>query len=175
MATVEQIRNRIEEMAKASGPAVSNIAKVKSVNQDKAICILEDEDGQEIIDVRLRPVLTGKKSFIQIPKIGTYVLTIRVEDDDHWMVIACDEIEKVEIYIDELKFELETAGVRITNKGENLKTVLNEFQDKFGELCNEVSKIVVSIGVTPNVPVITKIKQDVVVINKDKLNKILIQ
>lgn len=173
--TPEQLRNRIEEMAKASGPAVSNIAKVKSVDEDKAICILEDEDGQEIPDVRLRPVLNGKKSFIQIPKVGTYVLAVRIEDDEDWMVIACDEFTKVKIQIDELKFELETGGVRITNKGENLKTVLNEFQDKFGELCTEVSKIVVSIGITPNVPVITQIKQDVIMTNKNKLNKILIE
>ena len=172
--TPEQIRNRLEEMAKAHGPTVSNIAKVKSVNETKATCILEDEDGQEIQDVRLRPVLNGKKSFIQIPKVGTFVLAIRIEDDDDWMVIACDEFTKVKIQIGELKFELETEGVRITNKGENLKTVLNEFQDKFGELCEEVSKIVVSIGVTPNVPVIMQIKQEVEVTNKNKLNKILI-
>ena len=44
MATPAEIRARLEEMAKEHGPAVSNIAKVKSVNENKATCVLEDED-----------------------------------------------------------------------------------------------------------------------------------
>ena len=95
MPTPEQIRAALKEMAKNDGPAVSNIAKVKSVDETKATCVLVDEDGQEIFDVRLRPVLTGNKSFILVPKVGSYVLAVRVEDDEDWMVIASDEIDKV--------------------------------------------------------------------------------
>ncbi|KFF26806.1 hypothetical protein [Chryseobacterium vrystaatense] len=94
MATPEYIREGLRQIASSHAPAVSNIAQVKFVDEEKAICILIDEDGQEYLDVRLRPVLTGNKSFIQIPTIGSYVLAVRVEDDDDWMVIACDEVEK---------------------------------------------------------------------------------
>jgi len=94
MATEEQIRASLADLAKRFGPAVSNIAVVQSVDEGKATCVLIDEDEQEYIDVRLRPVLTGKKSFLQIPKVGTQVLAIRIEDDEDWMVIACDEVEK---------------------------------------------------------------------------------
>lgn len=94
MATPEQLRQGFQELAKMYGPQVSNIAVVKSVDEKNATCILIDEDEQEYLDVRLRPVLTENQSFIQIPKIGSYVLTIRIEDDNDWMVIACDEVEK---------------------------------------------------------------------------------
>ena len=94
MATEEQIRNGLQELAKRFGPQVSNIATVKSVNENEATCVLIDEDGQEYVDVRLRPVLTGKQSFLQIPKVGTQVLAVRIEDDDAWMILAHDETEK---------------------------------------------------------------------------------
>lgn len=94
MATEEQIRKGLQELASRFGPQVSNIAKIKSVDEGKGTCVLIDEDDQEYVDVRLRPVLTGKESFIQVPKIGTQVLAIRIEDDDAWMVMAHDETEK---------------------------------------------------------------------------------
>lgn len=94
MATYEQLYARFQEIAKQFGPAVSNLATVKSVDEDNATCVLVDEDGQEYLDVRLRPVLSGKQSFLQIPKIGSFVLAVRIEDDDDWMVIAQDESEK---------------------------------------------------------------------------------
>ena len=67
---------------------------MKSVDEENATCVLVDEDEQEFLDVRLRPVLTGKQSFLQIPKIGSFVLAVRIEDDDDWMVIAQDETDK---------------------------------------------------------------------------------
>lgn len=94
MATEEQIREGFQKLAQKFGPAVSNIAVVKSVDEEKATCVLIDEDDQEYLDVRLRPVLNGKQSFLQVPKVGTYVLAIRIEDDDDWMIIAQDETEK---------------------------------------------------------------------------------
>lgn len=94
MATEEQIREGFQKLAQKFGPAVSNIAIVKSVDEAKATCVLIDEDEQEYLDVRLRPVLNGKQSFLQVPTVGTYVLAIRIEDDDDWMIIAQDETEK---------------------------------------------------------------------------------
>lgn len=94
MATPEQIRKGLQDLAARFGPQVSNIAIVKSVDEDKATCVLIDEDGQEYVDVRLRPVLTGNQSFLQIPKTGTQVLAVRIEDDDAWMIVAHDETDK---------------------------------------------------------------------------------
>ena len=124
MATPEQIREAFKNMAKLHGPAVSNIAKVKSVDEEKAICVLVDEDGQEFFDVRLRPVLSGKKSFILVPKIGTYVLAVRVEDDDDWMVIAADEVTKVGYYIGDTIIEIDASGFLLQKENETLKKIM---------------------------------------------------
>lgn len=124
MTTPEQIREGLKEMAKSHGPSVSNIAKVKSVDEAKATCVLIDEDEQEFFDVRLRPVLSGKKSFILVPKVGSYVLAIRVEDDDDWMVIAADEIEKTGYYIDNVIIEIDATGFLLQKENETLKKIM---------------------------------------------------
>ena len=124
MATAAQIREAFEKMAKEGGPAVSNIAKVKSVDETKATCVLIDEDGQEFFNVRLRPVLTGNKSFILVPKVGSYVLAVRVEDDEDWMVIAADEIEKIGYYIGDTIFEIDSTGFSFKKENESLKKLM---------------------------------------------------
>ncbi|WP_298307282.1 hypothetical protein [Flavobacterium sp.] len=122
--TPEQIRLKLEEMAKNNGPAVSNIAKVKSVNIQNSTCILVDEDGQEIFNVRLKPILNNNKSFVLIPKIGTNVLALRIEDDDDWMVIAADEIEKIGYYINDVLFEIDQTGFLLKKENETLKKIM---------------------------------------------------
>jgi hypothetical protein len=124
MPTPEQIREAFEQMAKMNGPAVSNIAKVKSVDETNATCVLVDEDEQEYLDVRLRPVLTGNKSFILVPKVGSQVLAVRVEDDDDWMVIAADEIEKIGYYIGNTVFEIDAIGFLLKKENETLKKIM---------------------------------------------------
>jgi len=123
-ATAEQIREGLKEMAKQHGPAVSNIAQVKSVDETNATCTLVDEDGQEYFEVRLRPVLSGNKGMILVPKVGTYVLAIRVEDDDDWMVVAADEITKVGYYVGTTIIEL-TDKVHIEANGQNMATLID--------------------------------------------------
>lgn len=124
MATPEQIREGLQKMAKDNGPAVSNIAKIKSVDETKAVCVLVDEDGQEFFDVRLRPVLSDKKSFILVPKVGSYVLAVRVEDDDDWMVIAADEVTKVGYYIGNTIIEIDATGFLLQKENETLKKIM---------------------------------------------------
>ncbi|WP_163401406.1 hypothetical protein [Flavobacterium fluviatile] len=127
MSTFEQIREGFKNIAKDHGPAVSNIAKVKSVDESTAMCVLEDEDGQEILDVRLRPVLSDKKSFILVPKVGSYVLAVRVEDDDDWMIIAADEVTKVGYYIGNTIIEIDAAGFLFQKESETLKKIMVDF------------------------------------------------
>jgi hypothetical protein len=152
MPTPEQIRKKLEEMAKSHGPAVSNIAKVKTVDESKATCVLVDEDDQEIFDVRLHPVLSGNKSFLQIPKIGSYVLSIRVEDDDDWMVIACDEVDKVVWYVGETMLEL-TDKVSIQAGGQNLADLIDE-------LFTAIDNMVFTTNAGPTINLVNKVEFD---------------
>lgn len=128
MATPEQIRERLEDMAKKHGPQVTNIAKVLSVDEDKGTCILIDEDNLEINNVRLRPVVNENKSKLEIPELGSYVAAVRVEDTEEWMVIACDKFQKVVYTVGTITFEL-SDKVKIECGGESLATLFDEFFD----------------------------------------------
>ncbi|MGZ9736807.1 hypothetical protein [Flavobacterium sp. GNP002] len=150
MATAEQIREGFKAMAKSDGPAVSNIAKVKSVDETKATCVLIDEDGQEFFDVRLRPVLTGNKSFILVPKVSSYVLAVRVEDDEDWMVIAADEIEKIGYYIGNTIFEL-TDKVHVEAGGENLASLIDD-------LFTAIGNMVFTTNVGPTIKLVNEVE-----------------
>lgn len=99
MATEAEIRQRLQEMAGSYAPDVSNIAQVKSVNEEECTCTLVDDDGQEFFEVRLRPVTGKNKSLLQIPKEGSFVLAVRIESSEEWMVVACDEVEKVQLIV----------------------------------------------------------------------------
>lgn len=124
MATWEEVRAGFKKMAKEHGPAVTNIAKVKSVDEIKATCVLEDEDGQEIFDVRLRPVLTNNKSILIVPKVGSFVLAVRIEDDEDWMVIGYDEITKIGYYLNDVEIEFKEK-VHIQANGQNLASLID--------------------------------------------------
>ena len=56
---------------------------------------------------------------------------------------------------------IDKLGYRIDRADENLKQVLTEFQDEVGKICDELNRVVVSVGVTPNVPAITTIKTNI--------------
>lgn len=162
MATNEQIREAFEAMAKNSGPAVSNIAKVKSVDETKATCVLIDEDELEIFDVRLRPVVSDNKSFILVPKVGSFVLAIRVEDDDDWMVIASDEVTKVGYYVNNTIVEL-TDKVHIEANGESLADLMND-------LFAAIGNMVFTTNAGPTIKLINKPEFQAL---KTKFNKLL--
>lgn len=122
MATVEQLRNGFENWLKA--PMVTNIARVKSVNENEGTCILIDEDDQEYLEVRLKPVLSDNISFVQIPKIGTFVLAVRIEDDEDWMIIASDEVDKFLWKVGDTKLEL-SDKILIEAGNQNLLTLMD--------------------------------------------------
>jgi len=123
--TPEQARLRLEEIAKGHAPPVTNIAKVKSVDVDAGVCVLIDEDDQEIFDVRLRPVVSNNKSFLAIPKVNSYVMAVRIEDSEDWMLIACDEVEKYVFTVGSTVFELSNK-VHIESGGESLATLMDD-------------------------------------------------
>lgn len=86
-------------MAGSSAPDVSYLARVESVDIEECTCTLVDDGGQEFFDVRLRPVTGANKSLLQIPRQGSFVLAVRIESTEEWMVVACDEVEKVHLIV----------------------------------------------------------------------------
>ena len=122
MDIAEQIRNRLSEIAGQHGPLHSILATVVSVDENELTCVLQDDDI-EINDVRLSPVINSKQSVTIIPKVGSWVLAVRIENDAEWMIMAADEIDKYRVTVGDLVFEMDGEKFLIKKGNENLKKI----------------------------------------------------
>lgn len=132
MGRHEEIRNSIRRLAEAVGPVPTMLARVKSVDKENAVVVLEESlpDGSaiDVFDVRLRPVINGKQAVLMIPKTGSFVLCARIENTEDWMVVGVDEVDSMLFQVGESmlvidqQFELKNASV-------NIKEILNGLCD----------------------------------------------
>ncbi|WP_442265875.1 hypothetical protein ACSIGC_16495 [Tenacibaculum sp. ZS6-P6] len=168
------------------------IATVTKVDKETKTIEVIDTDGFDFDDVRLTSVIDDTNKVVQYPKEETTVLVSRIGNDDNTLFVsAISEVESIEGTIEDTHFLINKDGY-IIEKGEDnvhfnitddgylikkgnvrLKDIINEIQNQIGSLCDEVNKIVVSVGVTPNVAAITQIKTAVTSTLNTKLDKIL--
>ncbi len=148
-------------------------AIVTEVNND--VCTVKiDKGNQEIFKCSLNAVLSNNSDkMIFYPTVGSSVVIGIYESKREAVILSFSDVEKVYFKKGTTELEADKDGYKVDRDGENLKKVLNDWQAEFGKLCDEVSKIVVNIGTSPNVPVIQQIKQKVDGTIKNRLNKIL--
>lgn len=121
----QQIRERLRALAALEGPLQTLLATVESVNLEEYTCVLNDE-GIIIHDVRLRPVINNKESITLVPKVGSWVMAIRIEDDADWMVMAVDEIERYRIVSGDMLFEMNAGKFMVQSGAENLGKCIDD-------------------------------------------------
>lgn len=146
--------------------------RVIAVEAEHCHVVLEDK-GEDVWECTYNSLLENENDkLVLYPKLGSMV-TIGFINRESAVIVSVSDVEKV--YFKQGKSEMifDQGGFEFNRDGENLKKVLNEFQTNFGKLCDELAKVVVSVGVTPDVPAIQAIKQAVVQTNKTALNKIL--
>ena len=119
-------------------------------------------------------VLLGLGSFYRKPKVGTSCLIGVIENQEPiTFLLDCEEMDEA-IYISgESSWTMNTSGFIINQSNENLYKVLSDFICQFGKLADEINKIKVAIGTSPDTPTILKIKQEVTEKIKQRLNTIL--
>lgn len=86
----------------------SLLAEVTEVDEDQCTCNV-NHDGADVYDVRLSPIIQAK-SFIQIPKIGSHVLCVKIEGSEEWAMIGCSEIQKILINVGGKKLTVDENG-----------------------------------------------------------------
>jgi hypothetical protein len=121
----EQIRRSLQDLAHRFGPMSTLLGEVVSVDEDELTCELV-ADEIEIYDVRLRPVINGNESVTIFPTVGSWVLALRIENDEDWMVIATDTIDKYRITTGTQVFEMDGSKFLIKNAGDDLKTMMDD-------------------------------------------------
>lgn len=97
MPNEKEIREGLAKLAGKYGPQDSNIAKVKSVDESSNTCTLIDDDGLEIYNVRLLPIVSENQSIVMIPETNSLVLAIRIENTEQWMVLSSTKIKKIQV------------------------------------------------------------------------------
>ena len=141
----EQIREKLRRIASEGGPRVTLLAQVKSVDVDELTCVLydelEDDETFDYNDVRLSHVLDGKNSILLIPKVDTWVLAVRIEDDEEWCVISVEEVESIlitaagfTIYMDEEGIQLNGNSLGGLIKIEELVSKINTIEGSINDL-----------------------------------------
>ena len=171
MDKLTKIQNALKEIVGAN-PNLPITATVKSVEGDH--CTVTLKSGLDISSVKLKATIDGDGYLLVIPKVNSKVVVLSLSGTlDNVSVIKVNEVERVELVIDNTNFKIDSQGYEINQGNENLKTVLNDYITQFGKLCDEVNKVVVSIGVTPNVALITQIKNEVTQNINQRLNTIL--
>lgn len=112
-------------MAGKDGPVQTLLAIVESVDVDEYTCVLNDDDIL-IYDVRLRPVINENESLTLVPKVGSWVLAIRIEDDEEWMVIAVDEVDRYRIVVGNMLFQMKDGKFMVSSGAESLGKLIDE-------------------------------------------------
>lgn len=126
-------------------------------------------------DLDYYDVLLGLGSFFRKPRQGTKCVIAKLENSNGTILIDAEEFDQAIFTSQDTNFIIKQTGFIVKVGNESLKEVLNDWQAEFGKLADEINKIEVSIGVTPNVPAITEIKNKVTTAIKNRLNTILIE
>lgn len=140
----QQIRDGIKNLAKSalSSSIVTMLGQVVSVDEAEMTCVVKDYEGNEIEDIRLRPVINGKESMTLFPKVDGWALIIKIEEEDDWMLIGADEIDKIRIKVGTSEFEIQN-GFLIKRADETLKKI-------FDDLFTAIEQLTVNTNVGPS-------------------------
>lgn len=151
MSRQEQIREALRKFAAKHGPLQTILATVTSVDAAALTCAV-DNDGTPMYDVQLRPVINGNESVTLFPTVGSYVLIARIEDDENWTVIQCDEIDRMRTVIGTMVFEMDGNKFKMVSGALSLHDILTD-------LVTEVIAIYAPKNVANLVAIKTKINQ----------------
>jgi len=141
----EEIRKALADHAMKFGPAATMLATVVAVDPSTFTCTLVDADDDfEYPGIRLRPVLDGNEALTLFPKVGTWALAVRIEDEEHeWMVMAMGEVDKWRLKIGATIIEQDATGLLVQKGSDTLKQVLTL-------IIEAMQKIIVLQGTNPD-------------------------
>jgi hypothetical protein len=124
MTGSQQIRDAIRRMAGLEGPPPTLLATVTAVDEPGETCTVKDE-LELSYTIRLHPTIGTGECVTILPAVGSLVLAVRVESEDNWMLLACDNAEKVKMQVGDTTVELKD-GVLISRNGDGLKEIISD-------------------------------------------------
>lgn len=128
-----KLRTALKQMFDTGSEVVT--AVVTAIDEDTCTCSAT-VDELEITDVQLRAVIDDKKGFVIFPKVGSTILVQKLGDKEEFFVTMFSEID----------------GVLIQKDEDTLQLIIADLADQLKAVSAELQKVVVAIGVTPDVP-----------------------
>lgn len=131
--TSEELRTLLRKFIGVDKPTM--LATVTKVDKQKRTCTVGD-DGVEYFDVRLCPTTGGDNGIVMYPKIGAFILVVKVESSEDWAMVSATEYDSIEMKIDSL----------IANDGKNGGLVnINDLQNNLDKLRDFVKDLATNI------------------------------
>lgn len=135
-----KIRQSLKDLL-ATGEFVFPVT-VKSVDEDTCTIDVVTAEGMDIFEVKLRAVKSEKYGCIIFPKVNTTVQICQINNDNDYLMLHADEVEKIYWKIQDTTKEVTKDGF-IYNGGQNDGMVkVKELTQKINALENKVNQII---------------------------------
>jgi len=154
---LDEFSQLMRKSAKKQVPIQTEWCIVSKVNWDEKTMVAKSV----INDLEYFDILLGLGAIYKKPKLNTKVLIGIIANTTACFLISCEAFEEIIIISAKSTFVIKEEGFIVQQDSENLGKIISDYHKEFGKLCDEVNKIVVSVGVTPNVAAIALIKQKV--------------
>jgi len=143
MTDAEKIKNHLKELGKVQ--AATFPAIVTDVNEAERTITVKDSYGIEYPDVRLKASIKSSDDVIIFPKKDSNVIVAIIGGDEgSLLIIAMDEVGKIEGKIGSITFKVDKNGVELNGnqfgsliKIEEIVKKLNTIENAFNEHVSE--------------------------------------
>jgi len=126
MWTEQEIRQLLALFIGENKPSVLGV--VKSVDKDECTCVIED-DGTDIPCIRLRPITGINNGIVKFPKVGAYLLAVKIETSEEWMMMEATQYQSMLINCDNIVLnDGENGLVKIVEMVSWMQKVYNDLQ-----------------------------------------------
>jgi hypothetical protein len=160
----------IVELIKKNQHVFLKEGTVTQVNGDVCTVLTETREYRKC---RINAVAANGDNYLKaVPAVGSPVVVGVMEGNNNALLLKISEVDSIAFKKEDTLLKVDHAGYVIERQGENLGVVNEAYLEEFGKLCDELAKVVVVTGVSPNVPAITAIKTTVLNGLKGRFNKI---
>lgn len=167
---LNEYKELLHNQQKRQIPVQTEWATVKEIDwDDKTMTCIGQNNELEYFDI-----LLGLGSIFKKPKIGSTVLIGSIDNSEESFMLDCEEFDEMIFTSGETEFTINQDGYIFKQGNESFQKILIDFMTETIKLNQQLQLVIVSAGVSPNVPALEEIVQSTNVI-KQRLNSILIQ
>lgn len=159
----------IKELIEKQIPVFIDVAKVTAIDND--VCdVTSLTTDKDFFKCRLNAIETNTENKLVLkPEVGSTVVIGVFKGTEKAVILKFSKVAELNYAQDTTKFKIDANGFEIEREGLNLQSILKQIAINQNRLNQELQKVVVAIGVTPDVASLKLIKQD----NEQRINDLI--